>query len=164
LQSKDKRYSDIYQKAKSVLASTNDLISSMAAISCLIKEAFPEVLWAGFYRAKKEELLIGPYQGSLGCTNIKFGKGVCGAAAKNKKTLIVQNVHEFSGHIACDSRSNSEIVVPVFSTDESLIAVLDLDSENFSQFDEKDKNHLEKSWLMNYGPKDQGFNGSSDKV
>jgi len=111
-----------------------------------LSEAFEAFFWTGFYRVdphKPDELVVGPYQGSLGCLRIPFGKGVCGAAALHGETVIVADVHQFPGHIACDTRSNSEIVVPVFDATGALDAVLDIDSERFGAFDEADKVALE---------------------
>ncbi|MCK5075313.1 MAG: GAF domain-containing protein, partial [Calditrichia bacterium] len=115
----------------------------MSSIVCLTIQEFDYYFWAGFYRIwKKEQLIIGPYQGTLGCLFINFGKGVCGVCAHQEKTIIVPDVHKFDGHIACDSNSNSEIVVPVFNKNKDLIAVFDVDSTEFSSFDETDKKYL----------------------
>jgi GAF domain-containing protein len=122
----------------------------MATCVCLLAEAFPGWFWTGFYVVdviKKQqavnELVVGPYRGTLGCLRIAFGRGVCGTAAAAKATQIVPDVHVFPGHIACDSRSNSEIVVPVFDGAGELIAVFDVDSETYGAFDEIDARHLE---------------------
>ena len=117
-----------------------------ATAACLLNEAFEYFFWTGFYVVdplKPTELVVGPYQGTLGCLRIPFGKGVCGTCAQTQKTVIVEDVHKFPGHIACDSRSNSEIVVPVFDKDGSLAAVLDVDSTTIGSFDDEDKIGLE---------------------
>ncbi|NNE39411.1 MAG: GAF domain-containing protein [Marinicaulis sp.] len=118
----------------------------MATVSNILHHAFVHYFWTGFYVVdpeKPDELVIGPYQGSMGCLRIPLGKGVCGTAATTRETQIVDDVHAFPGHIACDARSASEIVVPVL-TDRKLIAVFDVDSDKPAQFDEDDKAGLEK--------------------
>jgi GAF domain-containing protein len=116
----------------------------MATMSCLLHHAFGH-LWTGFYRVVAPALLrIGPYQGTLGCLEITFGKGVCGAAAAKQETVVVPDVHAFPGHISCDGRSRSEIVVPVFGPGRRLIAVLDIDSDRPEAFDDVDRVELER--------------------
>ena len=117
-------------------------VTSLSNMSAFIFYNMPDVSWAGFYLVKEGKLILGPFQGKIACTEIKFGKGVCGTTAMKKETIIVKNVHEFPGHIACDSASNSEIVVPIFKNGE-LYGVLDLDSTKLERFDEKDKILLE---------------------
>ncbi len=139
---------EIYQQVTSAIRATlegeTDLIASMATIACLLHHSFAHFFWTGFYRVVAPgELLIGPYQGTLGCLHISFDRGICGAAARSRETIVVPNVHQFPGHIACDSNSKSEIVVPVFSERDELIAVLDVDSAEYDAFDEVDKRHLE---------------------
>jgi L-methionine (R)-S-oxide reductase len=115
-------------------------------VSLLVSAFGRRFFWCGFYEVdplKPNELVVGPYQGTLGCLRIAFGKGVCGAAAQKRETIIVPDVHAFPGHIACDSRSNSEIVVPVFDSAGALVAVLDVDSTEFAAFDEVDRAGLE---------------------
>jgi len=115
-------------------------------VSLLVSAFGGRFFWCGFYEVdplKPNELVVGPYQGTLGCLRIAFGKGVCGAAAQTRKSIIVPDVHAFPGHIACDSRSNSEIVVPVFDAGGALVAVLDIDSTEFAAFDEVDRTGLE---------------------
>lgn len=122
----------------------DDPIAAMATVSCLVHHAFG-YLWTGFYRVVKPGLLrVGPYQGTLGCIDIAFERGVCGAAARTGTTQLVPDVHAFPGHIACDGRSQSEIVVPVFDRTGALIAVFDVDSEKKGTFDETDRLHLER--------------------
>ena len=115
-------------------------------MSCLLSLAFEHFFWTGFYIVdpnKPEELVVGPYQGTLGCLRIPFNRGVCGAAALKQETIIVDDVHAFPGHIACDSATNSEIVVPVFDEKGQLAAVLDVDSTALASFDAVDQTHLE---------------------
>jgi GAF domain-containing protein len=118
----------------------------MATVSNILHHAFDHYYWTGFYVAdpdKPGELVIGPYQGTLGCLRIPFGRGVCGVAAESGETQIVEDVHAFPGHIACDARSESEIVVPVFDRNGALIAVFDVDSDRTAQFDDVDRQGLE---------------------
>jgi len=141
---------DIYKELASQIAAVIDGETSVTAryatAVCLLSEAFDYFFWTGFYVVdplKDEELVVGPYQGTLGCLRIPFGKGVCGASAQSEETIIVDDVHAFPGHIACDSRTNSEIVVPVFDKKGKLAAVLDVDSTQPASFDEVDKAGLE---------------------
>ena len=117
-------------------------VTSLSNMSAFIFYNLPDVSWAGFYLVRDGKLILGPFQGKIACTEIKFGKGVCGTTAEKKETIIVKDVHKFPGHIACDSESNSEIVVPIFKNGE-LYGVLDLDSKKLERFDEKDKELLE---------------------
>jgi len=130
---------------RATLAGITDPVAIMATISCLIHHGFGH-LWVGFYRvvAPGDLLRVGPYQGTLGCLEIAFGRGVCGVAAAERRTVIVADVEHFPGHIACDSRSRSEIVVPVFDAQGALIAVLDVDSEHVGMFDAVDAAWLER--------------------
>lgn len=141
---KAEAYRQLSAQVRSVLEGIDDPIAGMATISCMVHHAFGH-LWTGFYRvAKPGQLLrVGPYQGTLGCLEIPFGKGVCGTAAHRGETVVVPEVDKFPGHITCDGRSKSEIVVPVFGRDRELIAVFDVDSEFLSTFDETDRQHLE---------------------
>ncbi len=141
---KAEAYRQLSAQVRSVLEGIDDPIAGMATISCMVHHAFGH-LWTGFYRvAKPGQLLrVGPYQGTLGCLEIPFGKGVCGTAARRGETVVVPEVDKFPGHITCDGRSKSEIVVPVFGRDRELIAVFDVDSEFLSTFDETDRQHLE---------------------
>lgn len=142
------RYDEVNAEILSVVAGETSVTARFATASCLLSLAFaPVFFWTGFYVVdplKENELVVGPYQGTLGCLRIPFGRGVCGAAAAEGKTQLVDDVHAFPGHIACDSRSNSEIVVPVFHEDGSLAAVLDVDSEQHASFDEIDQQKLEE--------------------
>lgn len=145
--SKQEQYELVREQIVAVLEGETNLTAKMATVACLLSDAFPETyFWTGFYVVdpeKDNELIVGPYQGTLGCLRIPFGRGVCGAAAATGQTQVVEDVHAFPGHIACDSRSNSEIVVPVRDKAGKLIAVLDVDSTQFGSFDQTDKNHLE---------------------
>jgi len=141
---------EIYQRLAGEIAAVIDgetsAIARYATATCLLHESFEHFFWTGFYvldPLKSDELVIGPYQGSLGCLRIPFGKGVCGACATKEQTIIVDDVHAFPGHIACDSRSKSEIVVPVFDEAGKLAAVLDVDSSALASFDAVDKQGLE---------------------
>lgn len=143
--------SSIYRNVEKEIAATiegeSNLVARMATVSNLLHHAFDHYFWTGFYIVdpqKARELVVGPYQGTLGCLRIPFGKGVCGAAAERRATVVVEDVHEFPGHIACDSRSESEIVVPVFDRGGRLIAVFDVDSDEKAMFDATDQEHLER--------------------
>lgn len=141
---KEKAYKEVVNNIDVVLKGETHPILKMATINCLLREALPYYFWTGFYLVHEGELVVGPYQGTVGCLHIAFGRGVCGTAAATKQTQIVPDVHKFPGHIACDSKSRSEIVVPVFNNEKELIAVLDVDSTELSSFDEIDKKYLEK--------------------
>ena len=144
---KPQRYSDVAREIAAVIEGEPSRTARMATASCLLSLAFPETyFWTGFYvvdSQKTEELVVGPYQGTLGCLRIPFSRGVCGACAAQKQTIIVPDVHAFPGHIACDSQTNSEIVVPVFDEQGELFAVLDVDSTKLGSFDEDDQAGLE---------------------
>ncbi|MBV6519990.1 MAG: Free methionine-R-sulfoxide reductase [Gemmatimonadaceae bacterium] len=142
---KSEAYGVLCREIQQVLAGISDDVTGMATISCLVASAFGH-LWVGFYRVVERDRLlrVGPYQGSLGCLEIAFGKGVCGTAARERRTVIVEDVDRFPGHISCDARSRSEIVVPVFNAAGELIAVLDVDSARRAAFDEIDKTGLEE--------------------
>ena len=123
---------------------TLDDIALMATINSVLAHRFPQIFWTGFYRVCGDRLVVGPYIGTVGCLQIEFGRGVCGTAAERRETIIVPDVTKFPGHIACDANSKSEIVVPVFDRDRTLIAVLDVDSDQLDAFDEEDKLGLER--------------------
>ncbi|GLK50544.1 MAG: diguanylate phosphodiesterase [Oceanicaulis sp.] len=147
MSAKSETYADVRKQIASVIAGETSLTARYATAACLLREAFGErFFWTGFYLVdpdKPAELVVGPYQGTLGCLRIPFGKGVCGAAAASGETQLVEDVHAFPGHIACDSRSNSEIVVPVRDARGALVAVLDVDSTEFGAFDAEDQAGLE---------------------
>lgn len=139
-------YKDVAKQIAAVVDGETSVTARYATAACLLNEAFDYYFWTGFYVVdplKPSELVVGPYQGTLGCLRIPFGMGVCGTSAQKGETIIVKDVHEFPGHIACDSRSNSEIVVPVYDKDGTLAAVLDVDSTEIGSFDEDDKVGLE---------------------
>ena len=141
---KCEKYSVLYEQIKALTEGEDDLIANMANISSMIHQTFG-FWWTGFYRVCGEQLVLGPFQGPLACSRIKFGRGVCGTAWKKAETVIVPDVDKFPGHIACSGASKSEIVVPVFSKDgSSVTAVLDIDSDYLDTFDLTDKEWLEK--------------------
>ena len=141
--SKIETYQTLLPQIESLVAGEMDPIANMANVAAALHEAFG-FWWTGFYRVTNERVLVlGPFQGPIACTRIPYGKGVCGTAWQRAETVIVPNVHEFPGHIACSSASNSEIVVPVLH-DGQVVAVLDIDSTDFGTFDETDKEFLEK--------------------
>ena len=138
---KQKLYASLVVQLLSLLKGEHDFIANAANFSALLFNSLPNVNWAGFYFLQGEELVLGPFQGNPACVRIPMGKGVCGVAAKQCETIIVPNVHEFPGHIACDVASNSEIVVPLFDG-ERLLGVLDLDSPTIGRFDDQDAEGL----------------------
>lgn len=142
---KPEAYRRLDDGARAILHGVTDPIAAMATMSALIHHGLGH-LWTGFYRVVEPETLlrIGPYQGTLGCLEIAFGRGVCGTAAAQRRTVIVADVNEFPGHITCDARSRSEIVVPVVNADDALIAVLDIDAAEPGAFDEEDRRGLER--------------------
>ena len=139
---KAEKYQLLLPQIEVLVAGETDMIAKMANVSAALHETFG-FWWTGFYRVENNELVLGPFQGPIACTRIKYGRGVCGTSWQREETVIVPNVHEFPGHIACSSASNSEIVVPVFHNDK-VIAVLDIDSTEFGTFDETDKEYLEQ--------------------
>lgn len=139
---KSDKYQELYKTIESVISGENDQIANMANTAALLHEAFG-FWWTGFYIIKGEQLVLGPFQGPVACTRIGFGKGVCGTSWERRETIVVPDVHQFPGHIACSSLSQSEIVVPMFHNGE-IYAVLDIDSKDLATFDEVDKEWLEK--------------------
>ena len=139
---KETQYSNLLPQIKGLLEGEQDLVANLANIAAALKEQFGW-LWIGFYLVKKDELVLGPFQGPVACTRIKKGRGVCGKCWEDKTTLIVADVEKFPGHIACSSLSRSEIVIPVLKNNE-VVAVLDADSESLNHFDETDKKYLEE--------------------
>lgn len=135
-------YGLITKQIAGVIESESNLIANLANTVALLKTTYND-WWVGFYLVENNNLVLGPFQGPVACTRIENGKGVCGTSLAQKKTLVVDDVHQFPGHIACSSESNSEIVVPVLRNGEA-VAVLDIDSKNFSQFRENDASGLEK--------------------
>ena len=140
--SKKELYENLLPQIKSLVEGENDIIANMANVAACLKDTF-NFWWVGFYRVVGEELVLGPFQGPLACTRIRKGKGVCGTAWQKAETVIVPDVDEFPGHIACSSLTKSEIVVPVFKG-KDVAAVLDIDSERLANFDETDKSFLEE--------------------
>jgi L-methionine (R)-S-oxide reductase len=138
---KAERYAALAEEVAAVLEGERNFTARLATVAAMLAQAFEHYFWAGFYLvdpAKADELVVGPYQGTLGCLRIAFGRGVCGAAAAQHRTVIVPDVEAFPGHIACDSRSRSEIVVPVFGPGGALIGVFDADSTELAAFDDTD--------------------------
>mgnify|MGYP003577259408 CR=1 FL=1 len=142
-QPKSLLYRELVKELSALIAGEPDFIANLANASALLYQALPDLNWAGFYLLKQGELVVGPFQGKPACVRIAIGKGVCGTAAQRRETVIVRDVHEFPGHIACDAASNSEIVVPMVR-DGELIGVLDLDSPKLARFDEQDREGLEQ--------------------
>jgi L-methionine (R)-S-oxide reductase len=135
-------YAQLQQALRALIEGERDEIANLANASALLYHSLPDINWVGFYLLKEGELVVGPFQGKPACVRIAIGKGVCGAAAARRATIIVPNVHEFAGHIACDSASNSEIVVPMTRADR-LLGVLDVDSPSLARFDAEDRAGLE---------------------
>ena len=140
--SKAEKYQTLLPQVKSLIEGENDLIANLANISAALKETFG-FFWVGFYLVKEDELVLGPFQGPIACTRIRLGKGVCGTAWKEARTLIVPDVEQFPGHIACSSDSKSEIVVPILQQGE-VVGVLDIDSNELDSFDTIDARYLEE--------------------
>ena len=143
--SKQEKYAQLLPQAEALIKGETDAVANAANLCAMLKQAFG-FFWVGFYFVKqhegKQQLILGPFQGPVACTRIELGKGVCGAAWQQKKTIVVPDVNNFDGHIACSSLSRSEIVVPILKHD--VVAVLDVDSEHLNHFDETDKYYLEK--------------------
>jgi len=140
-------YAETAKEIAAVLEGEGNVTARMATVSCLLSQAFEAYYWTGFYvvdPAKPDELVVGPYQGTLGCLRIPFGRGVCGAAAASRETQIVEDVNAIENHIACDTASQSEIVVPVVNKAGELVAVFDVDSTAIGSFDATDKEWLER--------------------
>ncbi|GEK10241.1 GAF domain-containing protein [Pseudoalteromonas sp. McH1-7] len=136
-------YQTLVKQAQGLISGEHNMVANMANLSALLFTTLEDINWAGFYLMDSaDELVLGPFQGNPACIRIPVGKGVCGTAAASCETQLVEDVHAFSGHIACDAASNSEIVIPVFK-DNKVIAVLDIDSPSLARFDEQDKKGLE---------------------
>lgn len=142
---KDADYASLAEELSGLLAGEPDIIANAANTSALLFDALPNINWAGFYflRPDATELVVGPFQGKPACVRIPLGKGVCGTAAATRKTIVVRDVHEFPGHIACDAASRSEIVIPLLQG-ERLLGVLDIDSPSVARFDDADRRGLER--------------------
>lgn len=141
--SQDEMYDELIRQTKGLLEGERDLIANAANLSALIWQIVPDLNWAGFYLMKRGELVLGPFQGKPACVRIAIGKGVCGAAAEQRTSMLVKDVHAFPGHIACDSASNSELVVPLIKNG-IVRGVLDLDSPKVGRFDTKDQAGFEE--------------------
>jgi L-methionine (R)-S-oxide reductase len=139
---KRERYSELSRTLTALLAGERDWIANLANTAALLAQELPDVNWVGFYLLKDGELVLGPFHGKPACVRIAIGKGVCGTAAQSRAGVVVPNVHEFPGHIACDAASNAEIVVPL-QRDDRLFGVLDVDSPQFGRFDDDDRRGLE---------------------
>jgi len=137
-------YEECIVHLEHIILSSDKIISNLSNFVSLLKQAFSKISWIGFYIAKDNKLFLGPFQGSTACTEISFGKGVCGTSALDKQTIIVKDVDEFLNHIACDSKSKSEIVIPIVINQQTW-GVLDVDSYSSSAFSEVDKEYLERS-------------------
>tara|TARA_B000000557_G_C20530920_1_gene340578 strand:- start:32 stop:484 length:453 start_codon:yes stop_codon:yes gene_type:complete len=143
-------HEEVYQRITTILDGENDWVAAMATVTCELHNAFEHYHWTGFYRTTSPGVLkIGPYQGGHGCLYIPFDKGICGAAARTGETQDVPNVHERAEHIACSSTTNSEIVVPIKNSSGEVVAVLDVDSDDFSAFSKQDIDLIERvcTWL-----------------
>jgi L-methionine (R)-S-oxide reductase len=142
--SRAEAWAELRSRLGGLLDGEDDWVAAMATVACELHHAWDRWHWTGFYRAVGDDLLIvGPYQGGHGCLRIPFARGVCGAAARTRQTQLVPDVHAVADHIACSSSTNSEIVVPVLRPDGSVLAVLDVDSDDFDAFDALDQQHLE---------------------
>ncbi|MFI5236501.1 MAG: GAF domain-containing protein [Ignavibacteriales bacterium] len=139
----DEKYRLLLSQLKKLLTSEDNFISNLSNCTAAIKDTFEKISWVGFYLFDGENLYLGPFQGKVACTNINIGNGVCGSSAARRETIIVPDVNKFPGHIACDSESKSEIVIPITNKNE-LFGVLDLDSHEFNSFVETDKKYLEE--------------------
>ncbi len=140
---KEERYKLLTEQIGSLIAGETDSVAMMANVCAAIQETMG-FFWTGFYRVVGDELLLGPFQGPVACMHIGFGRGVCGTAWKQRETIVVPDVEQFPGHIACSSLSRSEIVVPVFDKAGEVVAVLDIDSKELATFDDTDREYLEK--------------------
>lgn len=147
--SKQERYVEVLKQGEALLKDESNLIANLSNITSLLKSSFDYYLWVGFYiyDNEKNNLVLGPFQGKLACTRIEIGKGVCGTSFKNREAIVVDDVNKFPGHIFCDSASKSEIVIPIFRNNE-VAGVLDVDSAEYSSFDDIDKKYLTKLSLI----------------
>ena len=144
IESDEEKYKLLIKQVKELLSADDDEVSNLSNLTAAINQTFKKVSWAGFYLFRNQKLILGPFQGKVGCTAIEIGKGVCGTAAEKRETIIVEDVNKFPGHIFCDADSKSEIVVPIVNRDGSLYGVLDLDSTEYSSFNNSDKQYLEE--------------------
>jgi GAF domain-containing protein len=144
---KEEMYEALLPQIEGLLAGETDTIANMANVAAALKQTF-DFFWTGFYVVKDGALVLAPFQGPVACTRIGYGKGVCGTAWKEARTVIVPDVNEFPGHIACNAASKSEIVVPLIRADKKVVAVLDIDSNYYNSFDETDAKYLERICLL----------------
>jgi len=150
---KEKRYQRLHKQIRDlIIKSSNNPLSNMATINAVLYHKMEPFFWCGFYLLQKEKLQVGPYQGALACINLPAGTGICQAAISQKKTMVVPDVDAFPGHIACDSRAKSEIVIPVYDKEGIIRGVLDVDSKSPDSFDEVDAAALEKIVRLVYTP------------
>lgn len=140
---REENYETVTQQLEALITGEQDMIANLSNASALLNQFLDDINWVGFYLWKENELVLGPFQGLPACIRIPSGRGVCGTAVEQKITMLIENVHEFPGHIACDPQSKSEIVIPMIKNDE-VIGVLDIDSPNYNRFDKIDKTYLEK--------------------
>lgn len=147
---KESRYERIYQQIKELTTKIDSTLSRMATINALLHYKMDNFFWTGFYLLQNDQLLVGPYQGPLACLTLEKHTGVCWTAIFKKKTIVVKNVNEFPGHIACDSRSKSEIALPLFDQKGNVTGVLDIDSDQYENFNEVDARHLEQITTLVY--------------
>lgn len=141
--SKEEKYNFLLPQIASLIEGEDDLMANLANISAVLKQAF-NFFWVGFYLVKDEKLVLGPFQGPVACTRIGYGRGVCGTSWKEKRIIIVSDVEQFPGHIACSSESKSEIVVPLLNKDKNVTGVLDVDSDSLNTFDDIDAKYLDR--------------------
>jgi GAF domain-containing protein len=141
-ESKKEKYTEILPQIESLISYESDIVANLANVAAVLKETF-DFFWVGFYIVKDDELVLGPFQGPLACTRIRLGKGVCGVSWKEKRSILVDNVDDFPGHIACSSQSKSEIVVPILDNAGEVLAIVDVDSDQLADFDEIDQMYLE---------------------
>lgn len=140
---REENYETVIQQLEALITGEQDMIANLSNASALLNQFLDDINWVGFYLWKENELVLGPFQGLPACIRIPSGRGVCGTAVEQKITMLIENVHEFPGHIACDPQSKSEIVIPMIKNDE-VIGVLDIDSPNYNRFDKIDETYLEK--------------------
>lgn len=143
----DEKYRELVKQVKALLSRNDNLLSNLSNFTAALNQTFEKISWVGFYLFDGEKLYLGPFQGKVACTEIRIGNGVCGTAAKERKTVIVEDVEKFPGHIFCDADSKSEIVIPIIK-DDTLYGVLDLDSTELNSFNETDKKYLEEMVLF----------------
>ena len=144
INSLEEKYKLLIKQLRELLNRNDHELSNLSNLTSALKQTFSKISWVGFYLYDKEKLYLGPFQGKVACTKIEIGKGVCGTAAAKKEIIVVPDVNNFPGHIACDSDSKSEIVLPLIKKDDELFGVLDLDSSEYNSFNETDKIYLEE--------------------